>query len=92
FAGNSLELRGRTSRRILALSTTAAASLTPAQREVIESSCDLLALDVSPVELAGGSVRCMIAGIHLESRSTTSASPTSVSPARTAADAALRPL
>lgn len=68
FAGNAIELRGSSARRILALSTTAASSLTPAQREVIEASCDLLQLDVSPIELAGGSVRCMIAGIHLDPR------------------------
>lgn len=68
FAGNAIELRGSGPRRMLALSATAHASLTPSQREVIEASCDLLALDVAPIELAGGSVRCMIAGIHLEPR------------------------
>ncbi len=68
FAGNAIELRGSGPKRILALSARAYASLTNAQREVIEASCDLLALDVAPIELAGGSVRCMIAGVHLDPR------------------------
>ena len=68
FAGNAIELQGSGPRRLLALSTTAARSLTAAQREVIEASCDLLPLDVSPIELAGGSIRCMIAGVHLAPR------------------------
>lgn len=67
FAGNTLELDAG-GRRILALSARAAASLTLAQRSIIERSCSLLPVDVSPIELAGGSVRCMIAGIHLEVR------------------------
>lgn len=68
FAGNAIELCGTLPRRILALSSTAAASLTPGQREIIEESADLLPLNVAPIELAGGSVRCMIAGIHLDPR------------------------
>jgi hypothetical protein len=68
FAGNAIELRGATGRRVLALSTRAERSLTSSQRAVIEESCDLLPMDVAPIELAGGSVRCMIAGIHLDPR------------------------
>lgn len=75
FAGNAIELRGSSSQRLLALSTTAAAALTAQQREVVESSCDLLPLDVSPIELAGGSIRCMIAGIHLDPRTDPVAAP-----------------
>jgi hypothetical protein len=67
FAGNAIELHGRDG-RVLALSTRAAASLTSAQREVIERSARLLPVDVSTIELEGGSVRCMIAGIHLDPR------------------------
>lgn len=67
FAGNAIELQGA-SGRILALSTTAHAALPPAQREIIEETCRLLPLDVTPIEFAGGSVRCMIAGIHLDPR------------------------
>jgi len=73
FAGNALELRGSRG-RFLAISSRAAASLTPAQRESIEAVTPLLALDVPTVELAGGSVRCMLAGIHLAARSGAAAS------------------
>lgn len=67
FAGNAIELHGRDG-RVLALSTRAAASLTPEQTAVIERSARLLPVDVSTIELEGGSVRCMIAGIHLDPR------------------------
>jgi hypothetical protein len=67
FAGNALELAGANG-RVLALSARAAASLRPAQRAVIERSAALLPLAVPTIELAGGSVRCMLAGIHLARR------------------------
>jgi len=67
FAGNAIELRGRDG-RVLALSQRAHDSLTDEQRDVISRSCKLLPLDVPTIELAGGSVRCMIAGIHLDRR------------------------
>lgn len=67
FAGNTIELTGREG-RVLALSTRAAAALTPAQRTTIEESATLLPLSVPTIELAGGSVRCMIAGVHLTPR------------------------
>jgi hypothetical protein len=67
FAGNAIELHG-TQGRILALSTRADASLTSTQRDVIERSARILPVDVSTIELEGGSVRCMIAGIHLDRR------------------------
>jgi len=67
FAGNAIELAGREG-PVLALSARAAASLTPEQRRRIEVTTQLLPTSVPTVELAGGSVRCMIAGIHLQSR------------------------
>ena len=67
FAGNALELTGRDG-RLLALSTRALKSLLPAQIATIEQSVTLLPLDVPTIELAGGSVRCMLAGIHLAKR------------------------
>ncbi|GAB2529148.1 citrulline utilization hydrolase CtlX [Paramicrobacterium agarici] len=67
FAGNAIELQGRDG-RILALSTRALAALTPQQRATIEKSCELVPLNVPTIELAGGSVRCMLAGIHLDPR------------------------
>ena len=67
FAGNALELSGREG-RVLALSARALASLSAAQRRVIERSATLLPLAVPTLELAGGSVRCMLAGVHLARR------------------------
>ncbi|MEZ5190840.1 MAG: arginine deiminase-related protein [Schumannella sp.] len=67
FAGNAIELHGSQG-RVLAMSSRADRSLTPAQREVIERSARILPIDVPTIELAGGSVRCMIAGIHLDRR------------------------
>ncbi|MER8927743.1 citrulline utilization hydrolase CtlX [Mesorhizobium sp. M0859] len=64
FAGNAIELEGSEG-RVLALSTRAYAALDQEQIAVIERSTKLLPFDVSTIELAGGSVRCMLAGIHL---------------------------
>ncbi|MGE5330913.1 MAG: citrulline utilization hydrolase CtlX [Nitrospirota bacterium] len=68
FAGNALELTGRGGQRLLALSERACASLSTAQKATIERSATLLPLRVPTIELAGGSVRCMLAGIHLARR------------------------
>jgi Uncharacterized protein conserved in bacteria containing a pentein-type domain len=67
FAGNAIELQGPNG-RILALSTRALQSLDADQRASMAGSCDILPLSVPTIELAGGSVRCMIAGIHLDPR------------------------
>lgn len=67
FAGNALELatpRGR----ILALSRSAFDSLHPEQRAVVERHAELVPLEIPTIEAAGGSVRCMLAGVHLEAR------------------------
>jgi hypothetical protein len=72
FAGNAIELTGSHG-RILALSRRAADSLRPDQLAIIERSCTLLPVDVPTIELSGGSVRCMIAGIHLTPRSAVAA-------------------
>lgn len=67
FAGNAMELQGKDV-RLLALSSRAFATLTQDQIDVIERSLQLLPLDVPTIEMAGGSVRCMLAGIHLSAR------------------------
>ena len=69
FAGNAIELTGLDG-RILALSQRALASLQAEQINRIERTARLLPLDVPTLEMAGGSVRCMIAGIHLSPRGT----------------------
>lgn len=67
FAGNAIELSGRDG-RVLLLSTRANACLTVGQREIIERTAKIVPLDVPTIEMAGGSVRCMIAGLHLSAR------------------------
>lgn len=67
FAGNALELTGREG-RILALSERALNVLSTVQKAIIEKSAKLVPLSVPTVEMAGGSVRCMLAGIHLAKR------------------------
>lgn len=67
FAGNALELQGRDG-RLLALSRRAMQALTSAQRATLADHATLLPLDVPTIELAGGSVRCMLAGVHLAPR------------------------
>jgi hypothetical protein len=67
FAANAFELSGRDG-RLLAMSTAAHNALTAEQIALIESSCEIVAVDVSTIELAGGSVRCMLAGVHLDPR------------------------
>ncbi|MGQ9365730.1 citrulline utilization hydrolase CtlX [Azospirillum sp. ST 5-10] len=71
FAGNALELDGATG-RFLAISARARRSLTAAQIREIEAFLPLLPIAVPTIELAGGSVRCMLAGVHLSPRGTAS--------------------
>ena len=72
FAGNAVELCGRTPegkrRYVMAMSARARRSLRPDQVAAIEDSCEIVAIDIPTIELAGGSVRCMIAGVHLDPR------------------------
>jgi hypothetical protein len=60
---------------VLAISSRGLASLRADQVAAIEKSCRILPLDVPTIELAGGSVRCMLAGIHLDARPTRVPSP-----------------
>lgn len=66
FAGNAIELTGNG--RFLALSETAHRALTAEQIATIERSAKLLPLAIPTIETAGGSVRCMLAGVHLTRR------------------------
>ncbi|MEM7193462.1 MAG: arginine deiminase-related protein [Pseudomonadota bacterium] len=67
FAGNAIELTGAKG-KILALSATAYDSLTQAQLSIIRKTASPVVLDVPTIEMAGGSVRCMLAGLHLSRR------------------------
>jgi hypothetical protein len=65
FAGNMLALDARGS-TVIALSRTALASLDDSQIAALEAHGRLLAADVGTIEqYGGGSVRCMLAEVHL---------------------------
>lgn len=65
FAGNTLELRGKNG-PVLALSEVAMRSLHANQIAQLKQYVHLLPLKIPTIELAGGSVRCMLAGIHCQ--------------------------
>lgn len=67
FAGNAIELTGK-GKSFLAMSQRAKDSLNEEQIKKIEEKSEILPLKVPTIELAGGSIRCMVAGIHLSPR------------------------
>lgn len=69
FAGNAIELN-TPSGLLVAMSSRALAAMDRSQIDVIERSARITALDIPTIEAAGGSVRCMIAGLHLARRHT----------------------
>ncbi|WP_245823111.1 citrulline utilization hydrolase CtlX [Antarctobacter heliothermus] len=75
FAGNAIELHGHNG-PVLALSSRALGALNADQRARLERHVTFLPLDIPTIEMAGGSVRCMIAGLHLSPRPTRTEIPT----------------
>jgi hypothetical protein len=68
FAGNMLELRSKDGDRVVALSSQAWKSLTKQQREALQANGKIVHSPIDNIESsAGGSVRCMLAEIHLPS-------------------------
>ena len=66
FAGNILQVRTRTGGAVVAMSTAAFLSFTPAQRRTIERFGHIVESPIPIIEaIEGGSARCMLAGIHL---------------------------
>ncbi|HEU5398768.1 MAG TPA: arginine deiminase-related protein [Gammaproteobacteria bacterium] len=66
FAGNMLELTGRGGRSVLAMSSRAERALNPGQRAALEKHARIVAVPIDTIEdCSGGSVRCMLAEIHL---------------------------
>ena len=66
FAGNMLELQNKNGEKYLVLSQTAFDSLKKEQLRMLEAYAKLLPIPVPTIEeVAGGSVRCMIAEIFL---------------------------
>ena len=66
FAGNMLELRSASGERVIAMSQQAFNSLDEDQLEVLRKNGNVLSVPIENIERsAGGSVRCMLAEIHL---------------------------
>lgn len=66
FAGNMLELRNDDGNRVLAMSTQAWQSLRTEQRELLQANGNIVHKPIDNIESsAGGSVRCMLAEVHL---------------------------
>ena len=68
FAGNAIELQNKSGEKLLVLSSRAARALTEEQRKTLTRYARLLPLELSTIELGGGSARCMMATIHLPPR------------------------
>ena len=69
FAGNMLELENRSGGKIIAMSASAQHSLDAAQRARLERHGKIVAVPIPTIEkYGGGSVRCMLAEIHLPHR------------------------
>jgi len=66
FAGNMLELRTQDGERLVAMSQQAFDSLTGEQRTLLHKNGKVMSAAIDNIEAsAGGSVRCMLAEIHL---------------------------
>lgn len=65
FAGNTLELSTPTG-KVLVMSQTALDILSQQQITAIKQYVDVVVVSIPTIELAGGSIRCMLAGIHLK--------------------------
>lgn len=68
FAGNALEVWTGT-HPLLVMSARGWRSLDTAQQRRLESAHEVLPVDVATIEHAGGSARCMLAGLHAPARS-----------------------
>ena len=70
FAGNMLEVRSHGGDKYLVMSQNALTALTSDQRERLESLCGpILSAAIPTIEThGGGSVRCMLAEVHLTSK------------------------
>jgi len=65
FSGNAIELSSHNG-PILIMSQTSRKALTNEQIKQIEQYAEIIDIDVQTAEMAGGSIRCMIAAIHLD--------------------------
>jgi hypothetical protein len=69
FAGNLIEVETTTGEPLILLSRSAIHTLLPGQINTIAEYGQLLPIDIPTIErYGGGSVRCMVAGVHLPKR------------------------
>jgi hypothetical protein len=69
FAGNLLEVEDKNGDAIVIISEAATKSMLPGQLNTITRFADLLQVNVQTIEkFGGGSVRCMLCGVHLQKR------------------------
>jgi hypothetical protein len=69
FAGNMFEVKNANNDRFLLMSQTAYDALLPGQLSEMEKYVSPMPLDIHTIEESGGgSIRCMVAGIHLPSK------------------------
>ena len=67
FAGNMLELRAQNGKRVVVMSNQALKSLNHSHISAIEANAEIISVSIDSIECsAGGSVRCMLAEIHLQ--------------------------
>jgi hypothetical protein len=67
FAGNMIEVQARDGEECVLVSAQAFAALLPGQVDAITRFAEMIPIDVPTIEkYGGGSVRCMVAGIHLK--------------------------
>lgn len=71
FAGNCLEVLDVNGRSCLVISNSAIRSLNQLQLQILRKNYCLIGINIPTIELAGGSVRCMMAGVHLPMRELT---------------------
>ncbi|MGB5258483.1 MAG: arginine deiminase-related protein [Woeseiaceae bacterium] len=71
FAGNMMELRNTSGERVVVMSSRAHESLKDEQRKILEANGRVVCAPVDVIEdSAGGSVRCMLAEVHLPKAAT----------------------
>ena len=70
FAGNMLQVRGKSEERFLIMSQAALESLTPSQQTQIQHHCQIISSSLETIEACGGgSARCMMAEVFLPKKS-----------------------
>lgn len=69
FAGNMLEVCNEKNELVLLMSSTAFHSLEEHQKNTLSGFARIVHIPIPTIEtLGGGSIRCMLAGVHLEGR------------------------